>query len=55
VAGHPEMIVDVLRLVGIELDLRIIHDGRRMEDTRHDGFQILHGLPNRPEDLGRHG
>ena len=41
VAAHPEVTVEEDGLVGVHLDLRIVHDGARVEDAGDDGVELL--------------
>src|SRR5450830_1351189 len=38
---HPEMAVEKGGLVGVHLDLRVVHDGARVEDAGDDGVELL--------------
>ena len=40
-AAHPEVTVEEDGLVGVHLDLRIVHDGARVEDAGDDGVELL--------------
>lgn len=51
--GDFEVGIQICRLVCVEFDFGIVHDGGRVENARHYCVQILHGAPYRTKYLGR--